>query len=91
MDELLDDLPHAGFDAADPLDDLPVVLSFELGTLELSLIDLKDLAPGRVLTMQRSLPPQVTVRAGGRHIATGELVEVDGRLGVEILRMGGIS
>jgi type III secretion protein Q len=69
------------------LDELPMRLVFEVGTLSLPLGELKRLAPGSVLDLERALPPSVTVRCGGRELARGELVEVDGRLAVEITDM----
>ncbi len=80
-----DSLAHDGDDA---LDGVPVVLAFELGQLELPLAELEALAPGAVLTLAGPLPPELIIRAGGRRIGTGELVELDGRLGVEIRRLG---
>jgi type III secretion system YscQ/HrcQ family protein len=78
-------------DGDDALDDLPITLTFELGALELPLSELKLLAPGSVLPIAGPLPPEVAVCAGGRRIGTGELVEVEGRLGVEIRRIGAPS
>lgn len=78
-------------DGDDALDDVPVALSFELGTLELTLSELKALAPGCVMPIAGTLPPVVAVCAAGRRIGTGELVDLDGRLGVEILRIGASS
>lgn len=89
MNDLLD-APHDS-NADDALDELPVTLSFDLGTLELTLAQLKDLGPGSVLRLAGALPPQVVIRAGTRRVGTGELVELDGRLAVEIRRMGAVS
>ncbi|WAC74581.1 FliM/FliN family flagellar motor switch protein [Roseateles sp. SL47] len=70
------------------LDDLPVRLSFDLGTLELRLGEIQALVPGTVLPLAAGLPAMVQVRCEGRLVATGELVEVDGRLGVELAHLG---
>jgi type III secretion protein Q len=74
-----------------PLDEVPVRLSFELGTIELSLGELQGLAPGMVLPIAQALPPAVRIHASGRLIGAGELVEVDGRLGVQLTRFGAVS
>ena len=70
------------------VDDVPVTLSFEMGSVALTLSELKSLAPGAVLSVAGALPPQVSICAGGHRIGSGELVELDGRLGVEIRRIG---
>lgn len=88
------DFPHgAPHDrgAGDTLDDLPVTLCFDLGTLELTLAQLKALGPGSVLPLAGALPPQVAIRVGAGRVGTGELVELEGGLAVEIHRMGAVS
>ena len=67
------------------LHDLPVQVQFEMGSLSLSLNQLQSLAPGSVLRMQSvAAPPIVSIRAGARLLGKGELVDVDGQLGVQI-------
>lgn len=73
--------------ADDPLtslDDLPVPLSFDLGELSLTLAQVRELAPGQVLNLARPLNAAVNVRANGVLVAQGDLVSVDGRLGVSL-------
>jgi type III secretion protein Q len=81
---------HDGGDVG-ALDGVPVMLTFELGALELSLSELQALGPGSVVPIAGALPPEVAVCAGGRRIGTGEIVELDGRLAVEIRRIGASS
>jgi type III secretion protein Q len=73
------------------LDRLPVDLRFEVGRLEISLRELRALAPGGVIAVAGGGVAEVRIRAGGRVIGRGELVEVDGRLGVEITRLGALD
>lgn len=69
----------------EPLSSLQVPLQFSMGTVSLSLAELQGLAPGSVLRLQSpASPAQVEVRAGGRVVGQGELVDVDGRLGVQL-------
>jgi type III secretion protein Q len=75
----------------EPLDDVSVTLSFELGSLELTLADLRMLAPGRVLDIAGATPPLVAICAGRRRIGLGELVDLGGRLAVEVRRIGASS
>lgn len=73
------------------LDEIPVRLSFELGAIELSLGELQGLAPGMVLPIGEPMPPAVRIHCSGRRIGAGELVEVDGRLGVQVTLLGAVS
>jgi type III secretion protein Q len=79
--------PAADAESAPPLDELPLSLVFEVGALEMSIAALRRLAPGSVIELQRPLPPEVIVRCGGLVVARGELVELEGRLGVQIAQM----
>jgi flagellar motor switch/type III secretory pathway protein FliN len=71
--------------ALETLDNIPVTLSFSLGTCEKSFADLVHLQPGYVMP----LPPefdqrQVAVLANGKKIGHGELIVVGDRLAVQI-------
>lgn len=66
------------------LDQLPMALSFELGTLQLSLGQLRTLASGAVLQLAQGSAGSIAIVCGGRHLGRGEAVDVDGRLGVRI-------
>lgn len=63
---------------------IPVRLAFSLGALRLTVGDVAGLRPGSLLELKLGLPPQVSIEANGLPIGTGELVELDGRLAVEI-------
>jgi type III secretion system YscQ/HrcQ family protein len=70
-----------------PLDlsDVPVTLTFEAGSLELSVADLAHLHAGAVLVLDRRIAESpVTVRANGRVLARGEFVTVNDFLAVRI-------
>lgn len=67
------------------LDQIPVRLHFDLGERTMPLADLKRLGPGYVLELGRELRRAVTIRANGKKIGEGELVDIDGYLGVSIL------
>ena len=75
--------PAAG-DPTLPLDGLPVTLRFDLGERSIPLGELKALQVGQVLELDQPLSQPVRIRANGALIGTGELVEIDGRLGVTI-------
>lgn len=62
----------------------PILLEVELATVAVPLRDLARIAPGAVLPLGLDRSGQVTLRIGARAVATGELVEVDGAVGVRI-------
>ncbi len=77
--------------AAEPLDlnAIPVRLTFELGERQITLGELKQLQPGEIFDLQRPLADgPVLVRANGALVGSGELVEIDGRIGVTLHRLG---
>jgi len=71
----------------DPLDQLPMALTLRCGSLNLTLGDLRRVAAGTVLQVSGITPGFATLCHGERVVAEGELVDVDGRLGLQITRM----
>jgi type III secretion protein Q len=68
-------------------DDLPVVLDVELASVPVPLRDIARIAPGAVLLLGLDRDGRVTLRIGERAVARGELVDVDGSVGVRVLAM----
>jgi flagellar motor switch/type III secretory pathway protein FliN len=66
----------------------PVVVRLELGVVEMSAAEWAALRPGDVLASGRRLDEGVSLRTGGREIARGELVEIEGEIGVRITQVG---
>jgi type III secretion system apparatus protein YscQ/HrcQ len=79
IDRDMDDEP-----LIEDVDELPVRLVFDIGTKDLTIGELRALAPGFAFDLDRDLTSPVTIRVNGRAIGSGELVEVDSRLGVRI-------
>lgn len=72
-------------DDLDALDKMRVQVQFEVGSLSMTLNELQSLSAGSVLRMQGSAcPPNVRVLSGGRLLGKGELVDVNGQLGIQI-------
>jgi type III secretion protein Q len=69
------------------LSQVPVLLEVELARVPLTLADVARLAPGATLPLQLDRRGLVTLRLGERPLARGELVELDGSVGVHILSM----
>jgi hypothetical protein len=67
--------------------DAQLELTVQLGTTRLTLRQLADLSPGAIVPLGRPLSGPFDVRAQGRLIGQGELVDVDGELGVRIVSL----
>lgn len=65
-------------------EDVTVELTVTLGTLSLSLLQLAELSVGQVISLGRPLHGPFELRARGQVIGSGELVEVEGALGVRV-------
>ncbi|MEO8554384.1 MAG: FliM/FliN family flagellar motor switch protein [Kofleriaceae bacterium] len=68
-------------------EDARVELTVGLGTARMSLRQVMGLAVGEVVPLGRPLAGPFEVRAAGTLIGQGELVDVDGELGVRILSL----
>lgn len=66
------------------IDSLPVRLEFVLQQWNVTVAELDAIGPGRVLALDADAERRVLLKANGAVLASGELVEVDGRLGVQI-------
>jgi type III secretion protein Q len=54
----------------------------------MTMAELEGLQPGEVLELDRPLEEAVTIRANGTAVGSGRLVDVDGRLGVQVVQLG---
>ncbi|MFJ3463693.1 type III secretion system cytoplasmic ring protein SctQ [Achromobacter spanius] len=80
---------EAGAQTPFDIDAIPVRLTFELGERLLTLGELRQLQPGETFDLERPLADgPVIVRANGALLGTGELVEIDGRIGVTLRSVG---
>ena len=68
-------------------DDAHVELIVQLGTARVTLRQLAELSPGAIVALGRPLSGPFEVRAAGRLIGHGELVDVDGEVGVRIVSL----
>jgi flagellar motor switch/type III secretory pathway protein FliN len=69
-------------------DDAHVELTVALGTTKLSLREITELAVGQIVQLGRPLAGPFELRAAGRVLGRGELVDVDGELAVRIVSLG---
>ena len=98
--DTIDDAPAAvEFDGAQDrpstsqeadLSSIPMTLHFQLGVLSMPLGQMQSLDIGSILTLQApAAPPQVDILVGGRAFGKGDLVDVDGHLGIQITHWAG--
>ncbi len=69
------------------VDNVEVELQARVGRLTVTLAQLRQLGAGQVVEFSTPVESPVTLTAMGRPIATGELVDVGGRIGVRITAM----
>ena len=67
--------------------DAPVVVRVEVGAVTLTAREWAAVRPGDVLETGVGLGEPVVLRVAGKEVARGELVSVDGELGVRILEL----
>jgi type III secretion protein Q len=82
---------HPAIPAAAPPDvelhALPVRLEFVLATREVRLDELANIMAGDLITLEADAVQHIEVRANGKTVARGELVQLDEQLGVELLEV----
>ena len=71
--------------ARNPLENIPVQLLFEAGKKQIALRELGSINPGYTFELDSAVERPITIRANGKIIGTGELVEIGDRIGVRIL------
>lgn len=69
------------------LRDVPAPVSIELGRLKLSTSQVVRLRAGQILRLGRSANDPVDLVVNNRIFARGELIEVDGELGVRLIQL----
>jgi flagellar motor switch protein FliM len=74
-------------EAAGLLDDVTVAMVVELGRVMVSAADVMGLRAGQVIELSRAPGEPVDLVVDGKRIGKGELVEIDGELGVRILSL----
>lgn len=67
------------------VEQLPVNLVFVAGELQVPLGELRTQGPGHVYDLAGRLDGHVEIRANGRVIGVGELVALEGRIGVRVV------
>jgi flagellar motor switch protein FliM len=71
------------------LNDIPLQVAVELARIPLTAEEVVSLKVGQVLDLNRVPGEPVELSVSGRMVARGELVEVEGHLGVRVLSLVG--
>jgi flagellar motor switch protein FliN/FliY len=64
--------------------DVPVSIEVELDRKSMRVSEILSLAPGSVLTMNRSAGENIDIRVGGALVGYGEIVILEENMGVRI-------
>ena len=70
------------------LGDAPVVVRVEIGVAQMPAREWAELGPGDVVALGRRIAEPVVLRVAGREVARGELVDLEGEVGVRIMSRG---
>jgi len=73
----------------DVLMDVPVGLSAELGTCQLSMREVLQLGAGSVVKLDKSADAHLELSVNGKLFARGEVVIVENRFGIKITEIVG--
>jgi flagellar motor switch/type III secretory pathway protein FliN len=71
----------------DILLETPVVVRVELGAVSMSAREWAQLGPGDVIETAQRIAEPVVLRIAGREVGRGELVNIDGQVGVRIQKL----
>ncbi|MCA9597966.1 MAG: FliM/FliN family flagellar motor switch protein [Myxococcales bacterium] len=78
------DMADGEGDVGDVIAEAPLVVRVEVGSVTLSAREWAALRPGDVIETGHRIADPVVLRIGGREVARGELVSVEGEVGVRI-------
>ena len=82
--ELMTDSAKPEGPLAEAVLDSPVVVRVEVGAVSMTAREWAELAPGDVIEAGRRIAEPVVLRIAGREVARGELVNLEGELGIRI-------
>ncbi len=85
------DAPRTVHGDLQALDDLKIAAQLRIGTMLLPLRSILNMKVGEVLPLDRPLSAPVQVLAGGRTVATGELVASNGFYAVKIKEVSALT
>ena len=78
---------HVNDEAIASIDEIPVRLTFDLGDLVMSFKEVQSLTQGTIIDLNVPITHAITIRSLNRVIGTGELIDIDGQMGVRIVKL----
>jgi flagellar motor switch/type III secretory pathway protein FliN len=82
--ELMSDPEKPEASLTDAVLDSPIVVRIEVGAVSMTAREWAELGPGDVIESGRRIAEPVVLRVAGREVARGELINLEGELGVRI-------
>jgi flagellar motor switch protein FliM len=76
-------------EGADLLNDIPLQVAVEIGRLPITAEEVVGLKVGHVFDLNRQVGEPLDLSVNGKIVARGELVEVEGNLGIRIVSLAG--
>jgi flagellar motor switch protein FliM len=76
-------------EGADLLNDVPLQIAVEVGRLPITAEDVVGLKVGHVFDLNRQVGEPLDLSVNGKVVARGELVEIEGNLGIRIVSLAG--
>jgi flagellar motor switch protein FliN/FliY len=73
----------------DFIGDIPVELVVEMGRKRMLLRDIAKLKTDDIVDLEQTIEAPLNIVVGGKLLARGELVKVNGRIGLRIIEMIG--
>jgi flagellar motor switch/type III secretory pathway protein FliN len=86
-----EDMPGEGENdpVVEAVGDVPIVVRVEVGAARMTAREWAGVGVGDVIGLAHKLAEPVTLRVGGAEVAKGELVDIEGEIGVRILSRHG--
>lgn len=69
------------------IEDMPVVLTFDMGDELLTFRQVEQIKPGHILNLKKPFTNLVTIRSQNQAIGQGEVVDIEGKVGIRITRL----
>ncbi|MCK5901794.1 MAG: FliM/FliN family flagellar motor switch protein [Cocleimonas sp.] len=71
--------------------EIPVTLTFDVGEMVLPFHEVECLTSGYVINLNKPFTEVVRIRSQNRVLGTGELVDINGKIGVRVIELFGIN
>ncbi len=86
---VIQDMDDNKMEGSDLLGDVPLQIMVELGRVSVTAEDVVAMKVGHVLDLNKTAGEPVELSVNGKVVARGEVVEIDGSLGVRIVSLAG--